>query len=163
MASGGGDMTVRPSVFDRLAGRVPRNVPGTQLTAGLRDLRRAVARDLEHLLNTTAWLPWDLSSSSELSSSMLSYGIPDVSSYSWLSPTDSATLCDALEEAIRQHEPRLEPRSVSVQLRDREDLADFRVRFRIDATLRVEPYVEKVSFDSEVDSDCGEFHVRGSA
>ena len=112
MASGG-ENVVRPSVLDRLAGRVPKNVPGPQLRSGLRELRAAVARDLETLLNTTAWLPWDLFASRELSGSPLAYGIPDVSAHSWLSQRDGQTMCAAIEQAIRTHEPRLEPRTAS--------------------------------------------------
>jgi type VI secretion system protein ImpF len=161
MASAG-EKVVRPSVLDRLAGRVPKNVPGPQLRSGLRELRAAVARDLETLLNTTVWLPWDLQASRELSSSPLAYGIPDVSAHSWLSQRDGQTMCAAIEQAIRAHEPRLEPRTVRVELKDRDDLADFRVRFRIEALLRVDPIVEQVSFDSEVDYDNGGIRIGGA-
>jgi len=36
------------------------------------------------------------------------------------------------------------------------------VRMRIDATLHVEPYTERVAFDTEVDLDTGQMSVRSS-
>jgi len=159
MAKAPPEEVVRPSLFDRLIGEVPRNVPGAQLEVGVRELKRAVGRDLDWLLNTRVWYPGDLEEWDELSHSILNYGIPDVSVFSWTSQVDAEKICRALEVAIRRFEPRLAQRSVRVSLQPHTDVADFRLYFRIDAILHVEPVTEPVSFDTSVEVDTGAMHV----
>lgn len=151
MPAGAPGQVVRPSVFDRLTGNVPKGVPGPQLAVGIRELKRTVGQDLEWLLNSTVWLPWDLARSEELASSHLTFGLPDLSVYTWISERDGRSVQDAIERAIRDHEPRLAPASVRVTLLDRQGVDDFRVRFRIEAVLQVEPVSERVTYDSHVD------------
>jgi type VI secretion system protein ImpF len=149
--------------MDRLIGAVPSRVPGPQLEVGLLALKHSVARDLEWLLNTVNWLPWDLEQSEELRTSNLAYGIPDLSPFSWLSHKDGQTICAALEQAIRSHEPRLSARTVHVELLERRDVDDFRIRFRIQALIEVTPIVERVTYDSSVDFESGAVHIERSA
>jgi type VI secretion system protein ImpF len=159
MARGTPQKVVRPSFYDRLTGQVPKNVPGPQLVADVRALKRAVARDLERLLNTVAWLPWDLERSDELANCILTFGLPDLSTYSWISPKAQNSICTALEQAIRVHEPRLVPRTVRVELLERHDVADFRIRFRIEGLMKIEPVIERVAYDSHIDFDSGAVHI----
>ncbi len=151
--------SIRPSLLDRLSGRVPKNVPGAQLQVGVRELKRSVGRDLEWLLNTTAWSPWDLEEMEESGASVLNYGLPDFSHLSWTSQSDASGICRAIERVVRAFEPRLLPRSVRVEIVPREDPADFNLRFRIDALLHVEPISEPVSFDTSVALDTGDMRI----
>lgn len=151
---------LRASLFDRLAG-----TGGTKRAdgaVGLRELQAAVTRDLEWLLNSRCWWPGGLEELEESSRSLLNYGIPDLSSFSWASEEDSRTVARRIEDVLKLFEPRLVPRSIKVALLGRESAADFRVRLRIDATLHVEPYTERVAFDTEVDLDTGLMSVRAS-
>ena len=151
---------LRPSLFDRLAGTpTAKRADGT---TGLREIQGAVTRDLEWLLNTRCWWPGDLDELELGSRSLLAYGLPDLTGYSWTSEEDSRTVARKIEEAIRMFEPRLLPRSIKVALLGRESASDFRIRMRIDATLHVEPYTERVAFDTEVDLDTGQMSVRSS-
>jgi type VI secretion system protein ImpF len=150
---------IRPSVFDRLIGDVPKKVPGPQLQVGVRELKRAVARDLEWLLNTHHWFPRDLDASEEMRDSILNYGLPDISSYSWRSDHDARAICRRLEQIVKNFEPRLLPRSISVEVLEAGETDDFKLRFRIDAILHVEPIHEPVSFDTNVELDTNTMHV----
>lgn len=151
---------LRPSIFDRLAGTAAAKRPDG--TTGLREIQGAVTRDLEWLLNSRCWWPGELDELEQSSRSMLAYGLPDLSGYSWASEDDSRTVARKIEEAIKLFEPRLVPRSIKVALLGRESAADFRVRMRIDATLHVEPYTERVAFDTEVDLDTGQMSIRST-
>lgn len=163
MARGAPTQVVRPSLFDRLAGNVPAGVPGPQLARGIRDLKRDVARDLEWLLNSVAWLPWDLDEHEELRDCHLGFGLPDLSVYSWTSPGDGGDIRAILERTIRTYEPRLVPRTVRVTLHERLGVDDFRVRFSIDAVLHVEPVSDRVVYDSHFDLTSGQVKVERSA
>jgi type VI secretion system protein ImpF len=152
---------LRASLLDRLAGSGgARRGDGA---VGLREIQAAVTRDLEWLLNSRCWWPGDLEAFEQSARSQLAYGMPDLSAYSWTSEEDARSVARRIEEAIKLFEPRLVPRSIKVALLGRESVDDFRVRLRIDATLHVEPYTERVAFDTEVDIDTGQMSVRSSA
>jgi type VI secretion system protein ImpF len=147
-------------VLDRLSsGHRTRNPDGE---IGLREVHAAVRRDLERLLNSRVWWPNGLGEFEEASTSLLAYGIPDLTAFSWASSNDNRAVVKVIEEAIKRFEPRLLPRSVKVTKLEREGIDDFRVRVRIDAILQVEPYTERVSFDSEFDPDTGGIRLAGS-
>lgn len=159
MARANPEEAIRPSLLDRLIGNVPKNVPGSQLQVGVRELKRAVARDLEWLLNTVVTLPYDMDVLPEARTSILNFGIPDFTYFSWTNHADAATICRRLEQVVKAFEPRLLPRSVRVEVVGRDDPADFSLRFRIDAVLHVEPISEPVSFDTSVELDTGEMRI----
>ena len=153
---------LRPTLIDRLL--EPRGGsahPGI----GLRELKRAVARDLEWLLNTRNEVVRspELAGLAEARASVLTYGVPDNSASSRSSKNDRARVRKEIANAVRTFEPRLVPATVVISdFEDAADLADSSLRFRIEATLYVEPISEPVSFDSSVDIATGEFHVDGS-
>jgi len=76
MAKASAGELLRPTVLDRLL--QPANQQSSAYGVGFRELRKAVERDLEWLLNTTSWLPMDLSSFPESQESVLTYGIPEL-------------------------------------------------------------------------------------
>jgi type VI secretion system protein ImpF len=153
---------LRPSVLDRLLDR--RNGPG-HASVGLRDLKAAVARDLEWLLNTKSVIEArepQLEHLPEARGSVLTYGIPDFSTASWRSHADARRICRELEAAVKAFEPRLLAGTVRVSILPTQEVDDFRMRFRIEATLYVEPISEAVFFDSSVEIDTGAIRVEGS-
>ena len=157
MARGDSNEILRPSVLDRLIDR-PRSA-GSFPIIGVRELKRAVARDLEWLLNTRIWLPWDLDETSEAATSILSYGMPELSVFSSARLGDPQTIANLIEKAIRTFEPRLLPRSIKCQVSPSEDESKFSLRIRIEAVLHVEPISEPVAFDTSVDRDGGGLRV----
>jgi type VI secretion system protein ImpF len=163
MARPGDEGVLRASVLDRLlAGESSTGGSGVHDHLGVRELRNAVARDLEWLLNSRRWVTWDFEELEEARESILTYGVPDFATYSWRNQGDAKTISKVLEEVIRRFEPRLLPGSIRVELLPSGDVDDFRIHFRIDAVLYVEPIREAVSFDTDVDLDRSWIDVKGS-
>jgi len=132
-----------PGLFDRLLG-VPSR--GTVSRISAEDLKDAVARDLEALLNTRAVFPEELLADyPECSSSILNYGLNDFADRSLSSPSDRAHICACLEDVIARHEPRL--REVKASLEIREGAVN-RLNFSITAMLVASTSQEPVNFDA---------------
>jgi len=151
---------ITPSVLDRLIDYEPElsREPLASRSKSLRQLKDAVKRDLEQLLNTRQsgdWLPPDLK---ELNNSLAAYGLPDFTSFSVKSPSEQDRLRLALETALTTFEPRLE--DINVTILQMGDLQRS-LHFRIDARLRVEPAPEPVTFDAMLQLGSGEYLVKG--
>src|SRR5205085_8541970 len=112
----------------------------------LRDLKQAVRRDLEDLLNTRRRNLVPPPVLPELAASLVAYGIPDFSGTGPTSSKDREAFCRAIEEVIRRNEPRLV--RVGVELVSNPEPVDRTLRFRIDALMRADPAPEPVVFDS---------------
>lgn len=129
-----------PSVLDRL---LDDGNNGTMLF-DLPRFKRALARDLEALLNTRR-LHDALTHYPLAADSMLQFGIPDLSGVSLLNPDDRHRLQEQLRVAICTHEPRLS--RVNVQLEAPRETGRH-LRFRVDAVLTMYPHKPSVSFDA---------------
>jgi type VI secretion system protein ImpF len=131
-----------PGLFDRLLGEHG----GVAARLNLGQLKDAVARDLEDLLNTRAALPEELLAGyPECARSILNYGLLDFAGMCLSSGDDRARICASLKAAIERHEPRLH----DVQaLLEREAGSINRVSFVINATLALPTLNEVVSFDA---------------
>jgi|RhiMetdeSRZDD1v2_1073273.scaffolds.fasta_scaffold20528_6 type VI secretion system protein ImpF len=127
----------------------------------VRQLRNVVARDLEAMLNTRQESLTQLTEEfTELQNSLLTYGLPDVTSYSLDSLDDRNQVRRAVEDTIAAFEPRLEQVRVTLQPgRDK----DRGLNFRIDAMLRVDPAPEPVTFDAILELDTHQYVVRGQS
>ncbi len=142
------DVNIVPSILDRLLDENPdvSKEPVTSRVQGFRSYERAVARDLEALLNSRQETLEELPSEFvEVSRSLITYGLPDLTSLSLLSQDDRNRIRRAVEESISAFEPRLQRVRVSLEAPREQDRG---LRFRIDALLRVEPTPEPVTFDA---------------
>lgn len=129
-----------PSVFDRLTDEAASPF------WTLEQLKDAVARDLEALLNTRAALPDGLLDGyCEAGKSLLGYGMIDFAGMCMTSDADQKIICAAVRRAIERHEPRLH--SVAVALRVHCAPIN-RVDFVISALLRARAAAEPVHFDA---------------
>src|SRR5579884_765726 len=144
------------SVLDRLLDDDPDNTREAPATAAqtMRDLKRAVRRDLENLLNTRVRLLSWPASFTELNRSLVNYGLPDFTSANLASSKDREAFCRIIQAVVDQFEPRLTRIKVS-PITASEPL-DRTFRFRIDAMLRTEPSPEPVVFDSNVEPATGD-------
>jgi type VI secretion system protein ImpF len=157
---------LRPSLLDRLMAppSPPERAARHQLEAiGLPELRAAVGRDLEWLLNTKQGQPAPGEELPEVASSIWMYGLPDLSTLSASSADDLSVVARRLEELIRCYEPRLRPGTIKVSPRPDPDADEFRLSFRIEAVLHVEPIRSPVSFDTDIDFRSGAAAVRNEA
>jgi type VI secretion system protein ImpF len=154
------DQLLLPSVLDRLIDLEPevsREAPQTRNQL-LRDLKQAVRRDLENLLNTRVRcvpFPPELA---ELKQSLANYGIPDLTGAFLGSNKEREEFRRTIQAVILLYEPRL--KKPSVTLRDQEAI-DRTIRFHIEATLEAEPAPEPVAFDSMLRLTTGTFEVTG--
>jgi type VI secretion system protein ImpF len=162
MARADFNLIIVPSVLDRLLDNEPQvsKEPASSRTQNLRALRAAVGRDLEALLNsrqeTLQELPNDFV---ELSRSLLTYGLPDMTSFSLLNHDDRNRVRRSVEEAIEIFEPRLQRVRVALEAPREHDRG---LRFRVDALLRVDPTPEPVSFDAVLQLTTQEYVVQQS-
>ena len=135
-----------PGLFDRLLGVPARTGTGSATRMSVDDMKDAVARDLEALLNTRMVLPDGLLEGyPECSKSLVSYGMNDFADLSLSSPSDRATICSCIESTIACHEPRL--RKVKAALEMREGAVN-RLDFSITALLVLSTAQESVNFDA---------------
>jgi len=146
-----------PDLFDRLLGQPVRNgVVVARLSAD--DLKDAVARDLEALLNTRSTLhEGSLAGYPECSTSMVGYGLCDFADRSLSSPTDRAHVCACIEQAIVRHEPRLQ--NVKALLEMREESVN-RLSFSITAVLVGSRSHEPVNFDAVLQPSTLQYSIR---
>lgn len=150
-----------PSVLDRLIDDAPNESqePVTGRFQSIREMERVVARDLEALLNSRREALEELPSEfAEVNRSLLTYGLPDLSSFSLLSENDRNRVRRVIEQTIAAAEPRLG--RVNVKLEPPRD-HDRGLRFRIDAQLQIDPAPEPVSFDGQLQLQTQQYIVRG--
>lgn len=153
------EIRINLSVLDRLVDFEPdvKTEPPASRSKALRQVKQALKRDLEWLLNTRRVLnvPEELPL---LSDSMLAYGLPDFSGSSVKSVEDQHDLTMALETTLRRFEPRLEDVVVSIA---NASVLERAFRFKIEARLRIDPVPEPISFDTTLQIGSGNFAVKG--
>ncbi len=156
------DQPILPSVFDRLLDEHPDETKERPKSRGqpLIELRNAIRRDLEALLNTRQrHLSWP-SGLKELERSLINFGIPDVTRIDVATQQDRENFCHELEMAIRRHEPRFQ--SLKVVMLDNAEPQDRTLRFRVEALVYADPTPESMVFDSSLDPVTQNFSVNKS-
>jgi type VI secretion system protein ImpF len=149
------------SVLDRLLDEEPdvSREPARSRNQALRELRQAVRRDLEYLLNTRhSYLRW-APALKEVDQSVLNYGLSDITGSGLSSAKDREEFCRTLQGILRRYEPRF--KTVTVRLLENAAALDRTLRFRIDALLRVDPAPEPIVFDSMLEPSNSAFVVKG--
>lgn len=148
------------SVLDRLIDRDPKRSAEAPLTRAqsLRELKAAVKRDLEWLLNTRKTIEPAPESARETVRSVYHYGFSDLSSKFVLSSRDHNDLAREMEATITQFEPRLKRPKVRMEPVE----GNYRVlNFAIDGMLCMDPSPEPVRFDTILELGKGAYEVKG--
>jgi len=160
MARGETGTAITQSVLDRLIDREPDSQterPPTRAQS-VRQLKAAVRRDLEWLLNTRRNPEAAPDAASELAHSLYVYGLPDITSFSLNSTKDQNRLAWLLENAIKEFEPRLK----AVRVRMETPGSGLRaLRFQIEGMLAMDPVPERVTFDTLLELTSGSYRVKG--
>jgi len=159
------EIQLLPSLLDRLLDDHPEESRESAWrdVQVIRVLKASLCRDLQNLLNAHRLLAVIPEAYTELKTSLLNYGLPDLQSMEVREDHDLGLLCRLIEESIQAFEPRLQ----GVRVRPVIDAEgkkpiDRRVRFEIEAVLVVEPLREPVLFSSSLDVASGEFAVEGT-
>ena len=150
---------IRSSILDRLIDREPhlsRDSAQYRLL-NFNQLKAAVIRDLENLLNTKSQITPVPSTYKEVSGSVFTYGVPDFTAQNSKSSSVRQALRQTIEKTIAKFEPRL--RNVAVQMEaPTEELRS--IRLRITALLVLDPVAEPITFDTYFDINKGEYTIR---
>jgi len=149
------------SLLDRLIDQEPdRNLePPMTRAQSLRELRAALRRDLEWLLNTRCAIEEPPESLRELERSVYNYGVHDTSSLYLRSPKDQEFLAKSIKTAINFFEPRLQAVNVSIEPTTDEVHG---IHFSIEGLLRMDPAPEPVFFDTLLEPTSGEYKVKSA-
>jgi type VI secretion system protein ImpF len=151
--------TIRHSVLDRLVGS-DRRWDGNRPQGWRESLevaKKSLLRDLQWILNTRqisepVGEPYEF-----LKDSILNFGLPDITALSADSSETPARLRRYIEDAIQTYEPRLS--DVRITISDLGDSKVRKVKFLIEANLKVDPDPERVQFDTVLEVSSGRFAV----
>ena len=148
-----------PSLLDRLIDAAPLSgSEPTRPSLSLEQLKDAVARDVESLLNARHGSDRDaFSRFLNARRSIATFGLDDFAAMSMASIDDRAAICRSIERAITDHEPRL--RGARVEL-DKRDTATQKLRFSIRAVLIAHPLQEPVNFDAVLQTTTQSYAVQ---
>jgi type VI secretion system protein ImpF len=152
------EVRVTPSVLDRLIDYEPREsreAPKSRSTS-LHELKQSVRRDLEWLLNTRCHTEAIDDRLEEAMHSVAFYGLPEILGINAKNNIEQQRLTKALETAIRNFEPRFLNLKVSMEPVSN---VDRQLKFRIEASLDVEPAPEPIAFDTVLQMGSGEFII----
>jgi type VI secretion system protein ImpF len=144
-----------PSLKDRLLdpdSMGTRGMPGYSL----RQILESVRNDLEDLLNTRRSYQVLGVQYAELARSIVTYGLPDLSSLATSTWGEREEIGLIMEKIIALHEPRL--RKVKAKLVRSTDV-ELRALFHIDAELCVDP-APPVAFETVVELTTGHASIR---
>ena len=152
---------VTQSVLERLTDLDPSSStdPPQTRAQSVRQLKSALRRDLEWLLNTRQ-IPGGVPDSyQELEKSLYGYGLPDVTNLSANSNRDRNRLLRMLEATIASFEPRLSGAKVTIV--DSGSNNGRQLRFQIEGLLLMDPAPELISFDTVLQLSSGDYQVKG--
>lgn len=150
---------VTVSVLDRLIDYEPgaSRESVASRSKNLRQLKEAVRRDLEWLLNTRREAGGLSVDSKELKNSLAVFGLPDFSNMAVNQVGDQKKMRTAIHEAIRVFEPRLQDVNVTLQASHSSDRL---MHFRINARLKVDPAPEPIAFDTVLQLISGQYRIK---
>lgn len=155
-------MELRPSIFDRLTDENPGVTRESYVSPWEqeRKLHASLCRDLTDLLNTRRGTNDFDPQFTGVIASICNFGIPDFTAYILTSPNDQDRLQRAIEQCIRQFEPRLDDPVVRLVPVDPANALSPVLEFTIDATLKIEPY-EQIRFTAALRRESRLFDVSG--
>jgi type VI secretion system protein ImpF len=149
---------LQASLLDRLIDEEPGlSIESVQYRLlGFGQIKAAVTRDLESLLNARRNILVPPDAFEELNKSVFVYGLQDYTAQNPRSPTAKQQLRLDVEQTIARFEPRL--RNVTVHL-EAAGANERVLKFRISAVLVIDPVAEPVTFDTFFDVNRGEYII----
>jgi len=152
------NLNAQASILDRLLDYDPKvAAEPVRDRLSVRQIKEAVVRDLENLLNTRRQILVPSPEYHEVHSSLYMYGLQDFTMKNPGSPMVKQKLRQVIERTISRFEPRLKNINVQIEAsgQNARDL-----RFRITAMLVMDPIAEPVIFDTFFDVSRGEYKIQ---
>ena len=152
------NLNAQTSILDRLLDHDPKVASEpVRDRLSVRQIKDAVIRDLENLLNTRRQILVPPPEYHEVHSSLYMYGLQDFTMKNPGSPLVKQKLRQVIERTIARFEPRLKNVNVQIEAagQNARDL-----RFRITAMLVMDPITEPVIFDTFFDVSRGEYKIQ---
>lgn len=147
----------RRSVLDRLLADPRDGAAGLTLTYTLEQLREAVARDVEALLNSRSAIDFEkLADMPHARRSVICFGIRDFVGRVLTNSEEQRHIAASLSHAIQAFEPRL--RDVRIEFYQRPGVMNS-LAFTIRALLLAHPSAEPVAFDAVLQPSLSRFSV----
>jgi type VI secretion system protein ImpF len=156
MAKTKNQSVVTQSILDRLITSETDEWTASRAQS-LRIFRDALKRDVEWLLNSRRPPLENLAKYPLASNSVINYGLPDISSMGLHSAADQRTLIAAVQQCLRNYEPRIT--QVCVILESSE-VVNRSLRFRIEGMMMIDPAPEEINFDTVLELTKGEYEVK---
>ncbi|MGO6980538.1 type VI secretion system baseplate subunit TssE [Rhizobium leguminosarum] len=156
------DRVLARSILDRLIDEAPdRTVdPPMSFVDQVRNVREAIRRDLEALLNTRRCPATPPAALSELKDALVSYGVDGIVSANLMTDQAKLKLAQAIERRIALFETRLS--DVRVTILKSRTMTERALRMRIQATFRLHEGMPPISFESTIDPSTQRFLVEAA-
>ncbi|MGO8105384.1 type VI secretion system baseplate subunit TssE [Rhizobium leguminosarum] len=156
------DRVLARSILDRLIDEAPdRTVdPPMSFVDQVRDVREAIRRDLEALLNTRRCPATPPAALSELRDALVSYGVDGIVSANLMTDQAKLKLAQAIERRIALFETRLA--DVRVTILKSRTMTERALRMRIQATFSLHEGMPPISFESTIDPSTQRFLVEAA-
>ncbi|MGO6678980.1 type VI secretion system baseplate subunit TssE [Rhizobium leguminosarum] len=156
------DRVLARSILDRLIDEAPdRTVdPPMSFVDQVRDVREAIRRDLEALLNTRRCPATPPAALSELRDALVSYGVDGIVSANLMTDQAKLKLAQAIERRIALFETRLS--DVRVTILKSRTMTERALRMRIQATFRLHEGMPPIRFESTIDPSTQRFLVEAA-
>jgi type VI secretion system protein ImpF len=145
------DRVLSRSILDRLIDEAPDRAvdPPMSFVDQVREVREAIRRDLEALLNTRRCPTTPPTALSELRDALVSYGVDGIVSANLMTDQAKLKLAEAIERRVALFETRLADIRVTI-LKSR-TMTERALRMRIQATFRLHEGMPPISFESTID------------
>ncbi|RFB83156.1 type VI secretion protein [Rhizobium leguminosarum bv. trifolii] len=145
------DRVLSRSILDRLIDEAPDRAadPPMSFVDQVREVREAIRRDLEALLNTRRCPTTPPTALSELRDALVSYGVDGIVSANLMTDQAKLRLAEAIERRVALFETRLADIRVTI-LKSR-TMTERALRMRIQATFRLHEGMPPISFESTID------------
>ena len=146
------------SVLDRLVDNEPKqsHEPVHYRLVNINQIKTAVIRDLEQLLNTKRQIFEAPPAYREVNNSLFVYGLQDYTALNPRSKSVRNQLRQDIEKSIARFEPRIKNLTVQFEMPDQKER---NLRFRITGMLVIEPAQEPIAFDTYFDVSRGEYRI----
>ncbi|WP_421701016.1 type VI secretion system baseplate subunit TssE [Aliiroseovarius sp.] len=122
-------------------------------------LRAHIQADLNALMNTINLNSTvDLDDAPLVAQSVVNYGFRDLSNVT-ARDLAGADVVTSIRQSLLDHEPRLNPASVEIEVIDHGRNTDQRLSLRVSAELMGDPVDIPIDFEAEVDLGAGKLHM----